>query len=69
MTSNLFTIGRMSDNKLKCNYLKYQQLFLNFSFRSWNLYEILTNLKNKHEPSSVSISEIFDSERGGYLNV
>ena len=36
--------------------------------RVWNLYEMENIFKKKEESSSLSISEIIDSKRGGYLN-
>ena len=36
--------------------------------RFWNLYEMENIFKKKRESSSLSISEIIDSKRGGYLN-
>ena len=47
MASILFTIGRMSDNKLKYIYLKKQEFFFFFSLRFWNLYQILSILEKK----------------------
>ena len=36
--------------------------------RFWNLYEMENIFKRKGEFSSLSISEIIDSKRGGYLS-
>ena len=36
--------------------------------RFWNLYEMENIFKKKGKSSSLSISEIIDSKRGGYLN-
>ena len=36
--------------------------------RFWNLYEMENIFKKKGESSSLSISEIIDPKRGGYLN-
>ena len=36
--------------------------------RFWNLYEMENIFEKKGESSSLSISEIIDSKRGGYLN-
>ena len=36
--------------------------------RFWNLYEMENIFKKKGESSSLSISEIIDSKRGGYLS-
>ena len=36
--------------------------------RFWNLYEMENISKKKGEFSSLSISEIYDSKRGGYLS-
>ena len=57
---------KISSNKFKRNYLKNEKLNLDFSLRSWNLHQILSILKKKDESHSLSISEIIDSERGGY---
>ena len=45
-----------------------KKLFLNFLLRFWNLHEMENILKKKGESSSLSISEIIDSKRGGYLS-
>ena len=47
MASNLFNIARISNSQLKCNYLKNEKLFLNFSFYFWNLHQILNILIKK----------------------
>ena len=36
--------------------------------RFWNVYEMENIFKKKGESSSLSISEIIDSKRGGYLS-
>ena len=36
--------------------------------RFWNLYEMENIFQKKGESSSLFISEIIDSKRGGYLN-
>ena len=36
--------------------------------RFWNLYEMENIFNKKGESSSLSISEIIDSKRGGYLS-
>ena len=36
--------------------------------RFWNLYEMENILNKKGESSKLSISEIIDSKRGGYLS-
>ena len=36
--------------------------------RFWNLYEMENIFKKKRESSSLNISEIIDSKRGGYLS-
>ena len=43
--------------------------FVIFSFRFWNLHQLLRILKKKHDSHSLSITESIDSERGGYLNL
>ena len=45
-----------------------QKFFLDFLLRFWNLYEMENIFKKKGESSSLSISEIIDSKRGGYLS-
>ena len=45
-----------------------QKPFLEFLLRFWNLYEMENIFLKKAESSSLSISEIIDSKRGGYLN-
>ena len=44
-----------------------QKLFLDFLLRFWN-HEMENIFKKKGESSSLSISEIIDSKRGGYLS-
>ena len=46
-----------------------KKLFLIFLLRFWNLHEMENIFKKKKgESSSLSISEIIDSKRGGYLS-
>ena len=45
-----------------------QKTFSGFFIGFWNLHEMENIFKKKGESSSLSISEIIDSERGGYLN-
>ena len=47
MPSILLEIGRFSNSKCKCNYLKNEKLFLNCWFHFWNLHKILNILKSK----------------------
>ena len=42
--------------------------FPNFLLRLWNLHEMENIFKKKGESSSLSISHIIDSKRGGYLS-
>ena len=41
---------------------------MDFLLRFWNLHEMENIFKKKGESSSLSISEIIDSKRGGYLS-
>ena len=41
---------------------------MNFLLRFWNLHEMENIFEKKGEFSCLSISEIIDSKRGGYLN-
>ena len=41
---------------------------MDFLLPFWNLHEMENIFKKKGESSSLSISEIIDSKRGGYLN-
>ena len=59
----------ISRNKFKRHYLKNKRLFVHFLLHFWNVHEIYNILKKKHEYPSLTISEIMDCERGGYLNV
>ena len=45
-----------------------QSLFLDFLLRFWNLHEMENIFKKKGKSSSLSIFEIIDSKRDGYLN-
>ena len=47
MTSFLFGIGRIRRSRFKCNYLKNEQHFINFSFIFCNINQILNILKKK----------------------
>ena len=46
-----------------------KKFFLNFLLRFWNPHEMENIFKKKRESSSLSISKIIDSIRGGYLSV
>ena len=59
----------ISRNKFKRHYLKNKRLFVYFLLHFWNVHEIYNILKKKDEYPSLTISEIMDCERGGYLNV
>ena len=41
---------------------------MNFLLRFWNLHEMDKIFKKKGESSSLNISEIIDSKKGGYLS-
>ena len=59
----------ISRNRFKRHYLKNKRLFVYFLLHFWNVHEIYNILKKKDEYPSLTISEIMDCERGGYLNV
>ena len=45
MAGILFKILRICDSQFKCNYLKNEELFLNFLLHFWNLRQISNILK------------------------
>ena len=47
MTSTIFGIVRICNSLFKCNYLKNENLFLNFLFHLWNLHQILNIFEKK----------------------
>ena len=47
MASILFSITRICNSQLKCNYLKNKKHFLNFLFHCRNLHEILNILEKR----------------------
>ena len=65
--SILLVIGWIYLYQFKCNYLKNQKYFAAILWGFWNLNLILNSFKI-NEPYSLSISEISDSKRRGYLN-
>ena len=58
----------ISRNRFKRHYLENKRLFVYFLLHFWNVHEIYNILKKKDEYPSLTISEIMDCERGGYLN-
>ena len=56
-------------NNFKHHYLKKKELFLNFLLHFWNGNEMYNILKKKDEYCSLIVSEIIESERGGYLKL
>ena len=58
----------ISRNKFKRHYLKNKRLFVNFLLHFWKSCN-LEHFGRKDEYPNLIISEIMDSERGGYLNV
>ena len=59
----------ISRNKFKRHYLKKKRFFVDFfaAFLKWACN--LEHFEKKDKFPSLIISEIMDSERGGYLNV
>ena len=58
MTSSLAVKGRVSCYQFKCNYLKKQNHFSDFTA----FLKSILNILKKNEPHSFGISEIIDSE-------
>ena len=69
LTSILVTIGKISSNKSKCNYLKNLKNFRQFSIAFLKSKLKSEYFEKKDESHSLSISEIIDFEADGYLNV
>ena len=69
MESILVIIGAIYYNQFECNHLKYKKRFVPI-YCFLNLYfgTNLEHLKKKHDLHSLSISQIIDSKRCGYLN-
>ena len=65
MTSILLTIGRISCKNIKSSYLQNQKRFLDFVIHM----RIASILKKNDQSHSLSVFEIINYERGGYLNV
>ena len=61
---NMQTFGQPLQTPLSLK----QKTFLGFLFRFWNLHHMENIFKKKGESSSLSISEVIDSKRGGYLS-
>ena len=61
---NMKTLTQQVQTPLSVN----QRHFLDFLLRFWNLYEMENILNKKGGSSTLSISEIIDSKRGGYLS-
>ena len=58
-----------SSNNLKHHYLKKQKTFSGLFLAFLKCALNLEHFEEKDELSSLIISEVIDSERGGYLNV
>ena len=69
MTSIPAAICRIFHNNFKRHYLRNKKPFLDFLLHLWNVHEILSICKKKHEYPSLIIAEIIYAERRGYLNV
>ena len=61
-------ICRIYRNNFKRHDLRNKSFFLDFSLYFWNVHEIQSILKKKHEYPSLIISEIIYAEKRGYLN-
>ena len=59
----------ISRNKYKPHYIKNKILFADFLLNFWNVHATSEHFEKKDEYPSLTISEIMDCERGGYLNV
>ena len=69
MTSIPAAICRVYRNIWKRQYLINKRPSLDFLLPFWNVHEIWSNIKKKDEYPRLIISEIFDAEKRGYLNV
>ena len=69
MTSIPAAICRISRNNFKRHYLRSKKLFLDFLLHFWNMHEISSIFKKKHDYPSLIFPEIIYAERRGYLNV
>ena len=69
MTSIPAAICRIYGNNFKPRYVRNKRLFLEFLLHFWNVHEIYSIFKKKHEYPSLIIPEIIYAERRGYLNV
>ena len=69
MTSIPAAICRIYSNNFKRHYLKNKRLFLYFLLHFWNVHEIQSIFKKKHEYPTPIFPEIIYAERRGYLNV
>ena len=62
MASILVKMGRIYRNQFKCDYLNNYKHFLKTWLRLFDLH-----FENKKEPHSLSISQITESKKRGYL--
>ena len=69
MTSILAGICKNYRNNFKRHYIRSKRLYLNLLLHFWNVNEISSMFKKKHEYPSLIISEVIDAEKRGYLNV
>ena len=69
MTGISVAICRISRNNFKHQYLTNKRFFSGFFIAYLECASNLEHFEKKDEHPSLVISEIIDSERGGYLNV
>ena len=69
MTSIPVEMCRISSNNFQRHYLKDKRFCLQFYFFLKSTSNLEHFFLKKDESPSLSISQIIDSERGGYLNV
>ena len=69
MTGISVAICRISRNNFKHQYLINKRFFSGFFIAYLECASNLEHFEKKDEHPSLVISEIIDSERGGYLNV
>ena len=69
MTSIPVAISRIGPNNFKRLCLKNKRLSIGFLLHMSNLEEVQDDFVKKDESTSLSISDIIDAEKSGYLNV
>ena len=67
MTNILVIIGRILRKHFKCIYRK-KKSFFSFLLYFWNLHKVFNILK-KNKPYTLSIFDILNSKKSGYLIV